>query len=330
LLVARWRDAEALAIGLGVGSIGTAGLALASSLELGPVTFSRSALRSLFSFSSQVSVQNFVYFGVNTAPTWWVSRAAGAAPLGQFSRANLIVGLPLTQLAAGSSKALYPAYAHLQNDLARTRAAVTDALVAVSGLAALLFAGLAGCSPILVPLLLGDGWKQATGLVPAFALVAVFNIVFVVLANAFEARAMLRVAWRVQAVLVGALVMSLVAAAALSAPLALVALSLAFAYAAAHSYQLAQAVRAELVDRSRLLRAYVVHAIAAGVFGLGLWLTATTTLPEGLTLSLITTTGIGVTGLALLWSLRRRLPAYSCIHGRNLFARRARAFEPVA
>lgn len=326
-LVLRWHNAEALAVGLGLGTLTTVGLALASRLRLGAVSIRRDALRSLFSFASQVSVQNFVYFAVNTAPTWWVSRSTGAASLGQYSRASLIIGLPLTQLAAGSSKTLYPAYAHVQNDRVRMRGAITDALVAVSGVAAVLFAALAGSAPVVVPLLLGPHWQQATTLVPAFALMAAMNIVFVVLASAFEALAMLRTAWRVQGVLVASLALLLFAAAVLKAPLSMVAASLAVAYAAAHCYQLSQANRSGLVELPRLLAAHAIHAVIGCALGGGLWLVSSATTPAGLGLATAATAATGALSLAILWTLRRRIPFYRCLETRGLVSRSSRTPE---
>ncbi len=329
VLVLRWHDAQALALGIGFGAIATCLLAMASGLQMGPVGVDVGAVRSLFSFAGQVSAQNLVYFAVNTAPTWWTSRAAGAAGLGQFSRANLIVGLPLTQLASGFTKSLFPAYARVQGDLERMRGVVTDALIVMSGLGFMLFAGLAGSAPVLVPLLLGPRWDTAVALLPAFAMSAAVNIVFVVLANAFEARAMLRVAWKVQITLAVALAATLGATAAVGGPLPLVALSLGVAYGAAHVHQLTVASRDGLVDLRRLLPAYGVHgAIAVGLAG-ALWLTSMVTVPAGLLPATVACILCGLIFLGCLCLARYRLPAYRSLLDRGLLTRSAPEHMPA-
>ena len=325
VLVSQWHDAQALALGLGMGAVATGGLAWTMGLGLGRISFSRAAARSLLSFSTQVSGQNFIYNGVNTAPTLWVSRVAGASALGQFSRGSLIVGLPLTQLAGGCSKSLYPAYAQLQGDAKRMRDAVTDALVTVSGISTVLFAGLAGCSPVLVPLLLGPRWGTAQALVPAFCVSAAINIVFVILANAFEAKAMLSAAWRVQLVLLAALALVLTLTSVTGSPLWLLAGSLGVAYAGAHVVQLMLASRAGLVDARRVATAYAVHAMAASLLGGTTWLVAAATAGDGVLMAMCATAGTALTLCALLWWVRGSIPAYRAVRSRGLFPRLVRA-----
>ena len=318
LLVSQMHDAEALALGLGAGALATATLAAASGLGLGPPRVSRNGARYLLSFSSQVSVQNLLYFTVNTAPTWLVSRVVGPATLGQYSRANLIVGLPFAQLSAGSMKSLYPGYARVQDDPARMRAAVTDALTAVSGISFVLFGGLVGTAPVTVPLLLGPQWAQATSLVPEFGLSAALTMVFVVLSNAFEAKAMLRSSWRVQGVLILCTAAALVATLQCSDVLPAAALSLGIGYGGAHVYQLVLATRAGLVEGPRILQAYSIHAACGLTLAGSLWLTTSSLRGDGTLASLVgaaVVTGSVATGT---WLLREQIPLYTCARQRGL------------
>jgi len=331
ILVIRMHSPVALALGLGIGALATVVLALASGSanELGRPTVSWTACRALLSFSGQVSGQNLVYYGVNTAPTWLVSRIGGSALLGLYSRANLLVGLPLTQLAAGSTKALYPAYAKLQDDTTRLRPAITDGLVAVSGVAFCLFAGIAGCAPVLIPLLLGPRWYSVTSLLPIFAIGAAINIVFVVLANAFEARAMLRASWWIQGVLVATIVPGLFVASRTREVMSSAALVLALAYAAAHFCQILVARRQGIIDVAPLMRAYVIHGLIGLAMFLALWTVGDTLLPVGVAVATVATLLTGAACCCLLWIMRRSLPAYRCAAARGLLGV-ARTPEPVA
>jgi len=194
------RDARALAL---------AQLA-ASVLLLAALTFlSRGAFRfgfdrfeavPLLTFAGQVSAQNFGYYAIHTAPTWGISRFFGETLLGLYSRANLVMSLPLTYLSTALSKALYPLYPQLQSDPRRARVLIEESLIVTSGLAWPLFAALAGAAPLIVRVLLGSKWSGAAPLIPPFALYCCLNVVFVLLANAAEAFGWLNFVWKLQAV----------------------------------------------------------------------------------------------------------------------------------
>jgi lipopolysaccharide exporter len=326
VLVLRMHSPTALAVGLGIASVATAVFAWVAGVRLGRPALTWPAVRALLSFSGQVSGQNFVYYGVNTAPTWFVSRLGGAALVGQYSRGNLLVGLPLTQLAAGSTKVLYPAYAKLQDDTGRLRDAITDGLIVVSGLGCVLFAAIAGAGPVLVPVLLGPHWTAVTALLPAFAAAAVVNILFVVLANAFEAKAMLRASWRVQVVLVAAVVAGLLVARRSADIMLAAALVLVVTYALAHCCQVVIAHRSGLVDVRRLVAGYAAHLVVGVVVGSVLWTVASTTASVSLLVGALLTGGSGLALLGCLWWFRRLLPAFRCARARGLLDRRV---EPI-
>ena len=65
------------------------------------VSFALSEVKELFSFAGQVSILNLVFFTLYTAPSWAIARLFGAHALGLYSRANLIVGFPLTTSRQG-------------------------------------------------------------------------------------------------------------------------------------------------------------------------------------------------------------------------------------
>ncbi len=229
------------------------------------LAFSRHEARQLLRFSGQVSAQNIVYFAMYTAPSWVVSRVAGQVGLGYYSRANMIVTLPLSHLTVGLTKALYPLYGRLRNDRERTREVIESTLFTSVMFSWPAFAAAAGAAPLLVRVLLGPQWTEAGRLLPAFAAFAAVNIAFVIVGNPLEARAHFRQAWAIQGAWVTMLagVLGVCLARGVS-PLNLLLL-VAAVEAVAHGAQVFVASRLGYVRLARVVRTY---CFAAGVGGL--------------------------------------------------------------
>ena len=199
LLAVQMHSAMALAIGQTI----AAGALLVSTSLLAKrdlrLDFAVSEARYLTSFAGQVGAQNVGFFTLYTAPGWVIARLFGARDLGLYSRANVIVGLPLNYLTTGLVKVMYPFYGRVGGQLPRIRALLSEAITIATGFAWLFLALVAGASPIIVEVLLGRGWHGASTLIPLCALIASANLPWVLLANAAEAFRWMRVVWSVQA-----------------------------------------------------------------------------------------------------------------------------------
>ena len=161
--------------------------------------FSVSEGRELASFAGQVSAQNIGFFTLYTAPSWVIARLFGANALGLYSRANLIVGLPLTYLSAGLIKVMYPFYGRVGTQVLRAKAFLSEAVTIATGFGWTLFMLVAGASPVVVDLLLGPRWERSAILVRLCALIACASLPWALLTNAAEAFRWMRVVWSVQA-----------------------------------------------------------------------------------------------------------------------------------
>ncbi len=126
--------------------------------------FSRREARELLGFAGQVRAINFGSYLMNTAPSWYTARIFGTRTLGVYSRASVIVALPLTYLASGLTKVLYPLYGLVRGDQARTRAMLDEGITMATGFAWPVFALIAGAAPVIVKVLLGPGWEGTASL----------------------------------------------------------------------------------------------------------------------------------------------------------------------
>jgi O-antigen/teichoic acid export membrane protein len=126
-------------------------------------------------------LSNVIHTLVSRAADLAIGKSLGPGPLGLFNLASEIAHLPSTELSAPINRAVYPGYAKVASDPPRLAAQFLD----VQGLTALSTApvavGIAAVAPLLVPLLLGDAWREA---VPLMEILAVSGLLASLRTNA--------------------------------------------------------------------------------------------------------------------------------------------------
>jgi O-antigen/teichoic acid export membrane protein len=265
-LALQLRSADALV----AGQVATAGVLLALSATAArpqlAVAYSAVHARSLFSFSAQVSLQNLGHYLNNTLPSFAVSRFLGQASLGFFSRATLLVGIPLTFLAQGATKTLYPIYPRFRDNKEECRRMMIDVASVTTTMVWPLFAALAGLAPIVVELLLGAQWAPVASIVAPLCLYATVNFAYSMFASFTEALGYLRQIWLVQACWTVALVFALGLAHAWDADMRSIALMAAGVQIGAHLGQIALLARVKVIDAVGTLRAEAWAGLLAGAW----------------------------------------------------------------
>jgi PST family polysaccharide transporter len=224
--------------------------------------FSRTEARSLLSFSGQVSAQNLAHYGFYTLPGLVIARTAGSVSLGFFSRAYLLVMLPMNFLTLGISKSIYPAIPRLTNPEVRRRA--LSEVVAVGAFVVWPLLGLlAGSASLVVDLLLGPDWGPSAAMVIPLCLFAAANLQYVILSNAIESIGWLRVGWMIQAAWAVALVLMTIVAWQLDAEVLTYLYVYAFTQIAIHALQVIVLSKRELVQLRRVALDEVVGGTMA-------------------------------------------------------------------
>lgn len=302
------RSPLALALGQVVGSGLTFAQAAAASRDGLSFRARRGEARALASFASQVSGQSLGYYLLYTAPSLVIARVLGVGQLGFFSRAYILVGLPLNHLTAGLTKALYPMYSRLKSDAALIRGLIEPALIAAIGVVWPAFAAVAGLAPALVAVLLGEGWSTTAQLLPALCVFGAINVAFVIVGNPLEALGHLRAAWFVQICWVMVLGGFLAAWWVGGGDAVALVWLVAAAQAVAHVAQIAVAARLGYVSVWNVGRAYVATAALAAVFyAIAATLERVIALPAAPRLGV--ELGALSVGVLLAFPLIRRLPA---------------------
>jgi lipopolysaccharide exporter len=266
VLALRLRDAEALVLGqvAGAGALAALGF-LAARTQLA-LAYGRIEARSLFSFSAQVSLQNLGHYFNTMLPSFAISRSLGATSLGFFSRGSLLVGLPLTFLAQGVTKTLYPIFPRFRNDDGECRRMMTDVASVSTTFVWPLFAALAGLAPLVVQVLLGPTWAPVASIVVPLCLYASLNFVYAIFTSFAESFGYLKQIWLIQACWTLVLVGSLGLAVVEDADMRTIVFVAAGIQAATNALQVTLLARLRSVDAMGTLRVELWAAALAGVW----------------------------------------------------------------
>lgn len=231
--------------------------------------FDRSEGRELLTYGSQLSGLYFGSWAVNAIPGWIAGRSFGAFTLGLYSRASLLINLPVGYLQTGITKVLFPLYGRVRDDIARTKTMLSEGLALATGFTWPVFAFVAGAAPVVVDSLLGPKWHGATPLLRLCALIACGLFPTGLLTNAAEALGWIRFAtFRLIVLLV------LLSAAVGTVELAGLGLNsllggVAVAQWATYAIMLRTFVSRGVVDSRLMFRSHFAHALGSlGAFAI--------------------------------------------------------------
>jgi len=120
--------------------------------------FSMSSFKSIWGFSRDLSLFNFINYFSRNLDSIVIGRYLGAAELGAYSMAYKIMLFPIQNLTSVASRAAFPIFSKIQNDMEMQRALYLKILSVISFVSAPLM-GLVylGREDFLVPLL-GEKW----------------------------------------------------------------------------------------------------------------------------------------------------------------------------
>lgn len=233
--------------------------------------FDRAEGRELFSYGSQLSGLYFGSYAANTLPSWVAGRTFGAFTLGLYSRANIIVNLPLTYLSSSVTKVLFPLYGRVRDSAERTRTLLSEGIVLATGFIWPMFAIVAGAAPVVVELLLGPRWHGATPLLRLCALIACGALPTGLLTNAAEAMGWIRLTTLRLIVFLALLCAAVTVVEFAGLGLSDLLVGVAIAQWATYAITLKPFLNRSVVDSRLLFRGHYVHAaVSLGAFGAAL------------------------------------------------------------
>ncbi|WP_400191519.1 lipopolysaccharide biosynthesis protein [Hymenobacter sp. B81] len=119
------------------------------------------AYRPMLAYGSRMSAISFLEFFTSSLDTLLIGRLLGAAALGLYSRAWMLVGLPVYLLTSSVAKVMFPSFSQVQADRERLRTVYLSSVVLVGALVMPICAGVAVAAPEIVLVMLGPKWQAA-------------------------------------------------------------------------------------------------------------------------------------------------------------------------
>lgn len=125
------------------------------------IAFRWSEVRSLVGFGTGLTVQRLADMLARQVDNLIIGRQLGAEPLGVYTRAYQLLGMPATLLGQAGARVLFPAFASIQDQGARIARSYRRGVAALA-IAVLPFSVLTGVlAPEIVRVFLGPGWEDA-------------------------------------------------------------------------------------------------------------------------------------------------------------------------
>ncbi|MBW2646347.1 MAG: lipopolysaccharide biosynthesis protein [Deltaproteobacteria bacterium] len=171
--------------GFGVWSLVAAALCQSGLMAILSYTFSRHKLsfiyrwkyyRPLYSFGGRVSVISFFEFLGSNLDTLAIGHFIGAASLGIYNRAFMLVNLPAQYLTSSFSRVLFPSFSRVQKEIVRLKKAYLSTIMLFSAILLPTCLGIAASSREIVLLVLGEKWIAAVPVLQVLAIATPFNL----------------------------------------------------------------------------------------------------------------------------------------------------------
>ncbi len=138
---------------------------------------SRESAQKLFAFGKHVTGFNVINYWARNGDNLLIGRFVGAAELGLYNRAYMLMLMPVTQVTGVLGRVLLPVFSAMQEDLPRLRLAVLRVSRASGVLFFPLVLGLAATAHNFVLVAFGPHWRGAIPLVTILAIAAAPQIV---------------------------------------------------------------------------------------------------------------------------------------------------------
>ena len=168
------------------------GLAYAATRHRLRLYFHWAHYRPLLVYGTRITFTSFLEFITSSLDTLLIGRFLGAALLGIYNRAAMLITLPLYLLTRSVSRVVFPAFSQIQADVARLRIVYLGSVTLVAAVVLPLGAGVAVAAPVLVRALLGPGWEVAVPVLRILCAAVPLSLITMFAGIVCDARATLR------------------------------------------------------------------------------------------------------------------------------------------
>jgi O-antigen/teichoic acid export membrane protein len=328
LAVMAWRTTESLAVSQAIAQIAVAALLLWACRDH---FRGRPSLRQTLSdvrFSGLVLVSTLLTYWSSNIGKLSVSNSLGTATLGNWNRADAITTNPFYTLGWAITQAVYPEFRHDIDNPDRARRVWSDLLGIVGWVCIPLATFVSVLAPVVVSLLLGDGWAVAAQYASVLAIIGGIQPVVFLLIYAFEALGRFSWSWAAYTVSLVINVASAIVAASVRDVWPIFIGSLV-GFAVFHTMHLVLASRKNLIDVRRVLTHYAEIAAFSVALAAVLFTVVHLQLVLAISPLIVLAVAIGtVVGVVLLAKNLHRFPPIRLARAYGVLGSKASA-EPV-
>ncbi len=165
--------------GYGVWSLVAASLGQVVFTAVGSYSFIKHGIRlvkvwrnvkELFAYGSKTSVVGVLEAVAANIDSVLIGHLGGAAPLGIYNRAFMLVNLPVYYITSSTTKVLFPSFSQLRTSPDLLQRAYVSAILVASGLVFPICIGIMAASDEIIHVILGGRWASAVPVVQVLAI----------------------------------------------------------------------------------------------------------------------------------------------------------------
>lgn len=142
---------------------------------LSPI-FAKAAFTPLLGYGGRVSVISFIEFLSSNADVFVIGKRLGSTILGFYSRAQMLVQLPIYNLTQAMSRVLFPAMSSIQHDIPRLRRVYTSSITLLGFIILPIGIGLSVAGEEAIRTLLGQNFLPAVPILQILAIMTPFRL----------------------------------------------------------------------------------------------------------------------------------------------------------
>ncbi|WP_299826467.1 lipopolysaccharide biosynthesis protein [uncultured Pontibacter sp.] len=132
--------------------------------------FAWSAYKPLFSYGSRMSFLGILEYVYSQLHIILVGKFLGMHKLGIYTRAHMLVNLPIYNITRTLSKVLFPSFSKLQNDVKKLAHVYLSSITLLAAVLIPVCMGILVSAPELVRILLGEQWGESVPVLQVLSL----------------------------------------------------------------------------------------------------------------------------------------------------------------
>lgn len=134
-----------------------------------------SAAKELFNFSKWLMASNVVSYINNRSPELFIGKVLNPEATGLFTVASEVATMPTTELSSAVSRASYPGYAKVSNDLRELKNLFLNVLSSAALFLIPIAMGVVVTADLLVPIFLGEQWLASIPVIKVISIAGLLS-----------------------------------------------------------------------------------------------------------------------------------------------------------